>query len=101
MVDEANEEHILVELARIEAKRERHEINAQRHADAERFARVIEATRAKIEVLQKDVARTREMMEKLAATNVDVEVLQSEMELVRPIKRIKELESIEAGNFSS
>jgi len=78
LVDEANEEHVLVELARIEAEREHREINAQRHAEAERFAWGMEATRAKIEALRKDVSRVREMdrvreMEaKLAATNADV-----------------------------
>ncbi|XP_062206579.1 protein PLASTID MOVEMENT IMPAIRED 2-like [Phragmites australis] len=86
-VDEANEEHVLVELARIEAERERREIDAQRRAEAERYARDMEATRAKIEALQKDVGRTREMEAKLAVTNADVEVLQAEMELVRAMER--------------
>ncbi|KAG0539015.1 hypothetical protein BDA96_03G286400 [Sorghum bicolor] len=128
LVDEANEEHVLVELARIEAEREHREIDAQRRADAERFAGEMEATRAKIEVLRKDVSRAREMEAKLAVTNADVEVLQAEMELVRAMERNsvknddtagaeaedkallqtaeaeldaakKELESIKAGSF--
>jgi len=128
LVDEANEEHVLVELARIEAEREHREIDAQRRADAERFAGEMEATRAKIEALRKDVSRAREMEAKLAVTNADVEVLQAEMELVRAMERNsvknddtagaeaedkallqtaeaeldaakKELESIKAGSF--
>ncbi|CAD6237306.1 unnamed protein product [Miscanthus lutarioriparius] len=87
LVDEANEEHVLVELARIEAEREHREIDAQRRAEAERFAREMEATRAKIEALRKDVNRAREMEAKLAVTNADVEVLQAEMELVRAMER--------------
>lgn len=87
LVDEANEEHVLVELARIEAERERREIDAQRRAEAERFAREMEATRAKIEALRKDLSRAREMEAKLAVTNADVEVLQAEMELVRAMER--------------
>ncbi|XP_066309443.1 protein PLASTID MOVEMENT IMPAIRED 2-like [Miscanthus floridulus] len=87
LVDEANEEHVLVELARIEAEREHREIDAQRRAEAERFAREMEATRAKIEALRKDVSRAREMEAKLAVTNADVEVLQAEMELVRAMER--------------
>ncbi|KAJ1284887.1 hypothetical protein BS78_03G239500 [Paspalum vaginatum] len=87
LVEEANEEHVLVELARIEAERERREIDAQRRAEAERFAGEMEATRAKIEALRKDVGRAREMEAKLAVTNADVEVLQAEMELVRAMGR--------------
>jgi chromosome segregation ATPase len=128
LVDEANEEHVLVELARIEAEREHREIDAQRRTEAERFAREMEATRAKIEALRKDVSRARQMEAKLAVTNADVEVLQAEMELVRAMERNsvknddtagaegedkallqtaeaeldaakKELESIKAGSF--
>ncbi|PAN29050.1 hypothetical protein PAHAL_5G197000 [Panicum hallii] len=87
LVDEANEEHVLVELARIEAERECREIDAQRRAEAERFAGEMEATRAKIEALRKDVVRARDMEAMLAVTNADVEVLQSEMELVRAMER--------------
>ncbi|RLN24687.1 protein PLASTID MOVEMENT IMPAIRED 2-like isoform X1 [Panicum miliaceum] len=87
LVEEANEEHVLVELARIEAERECREIDAQRRAEAERFAGEMEATRAKIEALRKDVDRARGMEAMLDATNADVEVLQSEMELVRAMER--------------
>ncbi|KAL6615836.1 hypothetical protein ACP70R_038106 [Stipagrostis hirtigluma subsp. patula] len=86
-VDEANEEHVLVELARIEAERELREIDAQRRAEAERFAGEMEAARAKVEALRNDVARARELEAKLAVTNSDVEVLQAEMELVRAMER--------------
>jgi hypothetical protein len=126
LVEEANEEHVLVELARIEAERELREIDAQRRAEAERFARDMEETNNKIEALRKDVGRARDMEAKLAVTNSDVEVLQAEMELVRAMERKnpdgakkrdeeeeallraaeaeldaakKELESIKAGGF--
>lgn len=100
LVDEANEEHVLVELARIEAEREHREIDAQRRAEAERFAREMEATTAKIEALRKDVSRAREMETKLAVTNADVEVLQAEMELVRAMERrnsVKNDDTADAG----
>ncbi|TVU35459.1 hypothetical protein EJB05_17349 [Eragrostis curvula] len=126
LVDEANEEHVLVELARIEAEWELREIDAQRRAQAERFAREMEETRTKVEALRKDASRVREMEAKLAVTNRDVEVLQAEMELVRAMERNsaaknavenkeeaaslqaaeaeldaarKELESVKAGEF--
>ncbi|KAM3350800.1 hypothetical protein ACQJBY_023084 [Aegilops geniculata] len=82
-VDEANEEHVLVELARIEAERERRELEAQHVAEAERFAREIEAARAKVKEARREASRARELEAKLEATNADVQVLQGEMELVR------------------
>lgn len=86
-VDEANEEHVLVELARIEAERERRELEAQHVAEAERFAREIEAARAKVKEARREVSRARELEAKLEATNADVEVLQGEMELVRAMEK--------------
>lgn len=86
-VDEANEEHVLVELARIEAERERRELAAQRDAEAARFAREIEATRAKVESARDGLSRARALEAKLEATNADVEVLQGEMELVRAMEK--------------
>ncbi|VAH78811.1 unnamed protein product [Triticum turgidum subsp. durum] len=52
-------------------------------ATAERFAREIEAARAKVKEARREVSRARELEAKLEATNADVEVLQGEMELVR------------------
>ena len=86
-VDEANEEHVLVELARIEAERERRELEAQHVAEAERFAREIEAARSKVKEARREVSRARELEAKLEATNADVEVLQGEMELVRAMEK--------------
>uniref|UniRef100_M8BKV0 Protein PLASTID MOVEMENT IMPAIRED 2 n=1 Tax=Aegilops tauschii TaxID=37682 RepID=M8BKV0_AEGTA len=80
-VDEANEEHVLVELARIEAERERRELEAQHVAEAERFAREVDAA------ARREVSRARELEAKLEATNADVEVLQGEMELVRAMEK--------------
>ncbi|VAH62997.1 unnamed protein product [Triticum turgidum subsp. durum] len=77
-VDEANEEHVLVELARIEAERERRELEAQH---------VAEAARSKVKEARREVSRARELEAKLEATNADVEVLQGEMELVRAMEK--------------
>ncbi|KAK3165137.1 hypothetical protein QOZ80_1AG0029380 [Eleusine coracana subsp. coracana] len=83
LVEEANEEHVLVELARIEAERELREVEAQRRAESERHAKEMEETRAKIEALRREAGRVREMEAKLAVTSSDVAVLQAQMELVR------------------
>lgn len=86
-IDEANEEHVLVELARIEAEREYREIEAQRVEEAARFSKEIEATRQKIGALQKEINEAKDLEMKLAVTNSDLNVLQSEMELVRAMEK--------------
>uniref|UniRef100_A0A0D9V4E6 Protein PLASTID MOVEMENT IMPAIRED 2 n=1 Tax=Leersia perrieri TaxID=77586 RepID=A0A0D9V4E6_9ORYZ len=89
-VEEANEEHVLVELARMEAERERREIEAQRAAESERFAADIEAARARVSALRDEASHAREMEAKLAVTNSDVAVLQAEMEFVRAMEKNSE-----------
>ena len=86
-IEEANEEHVLVELARIEAERESRDIEAQRTDEAARFSKEIEATIAKIGAMQKEVDQAKELEMKLEVTNSDLDVLQSEMELVRAMER--------------
>lgn len=86
-IEEANEEHTLVEIARIEAERETREIEAQRRDEADRFSMQIESTKEKIVVLQKKARQAKDLETKLAVTNSDLSVLQSEMELVRAMER--------------
>lgn len=85
-LDEANEEHIIVELARIEAERETREIEAKRGAEAEKYKREIESMKDRIKKLQKETGRARELEERLAVANSDVAVLQNEMQLVRAME---------------
>ncbi|GJN35459.1 hypothetical protein PR202_gb24239 [Eleusine coracana subsp. coracana] len=59
LVEEKNEEHVLVELTRIEATRELREVEAQRRAEAERYMVVMAEVRAKIEALQREGGRSR------------------------------------------
>ncbi|KAG1347067.1 protein PLASTID MOVEMENT IMPAIRED 2 [Cocos nucifera] len=86
-IDEANEEHVLVELARIEAEREFREIEAQRVAESAQFAKKMEATKKKIKDISNEVNRAKELEMKLEITNSDINVLQNEMELVRAMER--------------
>ncbi|KAJ4796787.1 Protein PLASTID MOVEMENT IMPAIRED 2 [Rhynchospora pubera] len=85
-LEEANEEHVIVELARIEAERETREIEAKRETEAERYKREIESIKEKINKIQKEAGRARELEERLAVTNSDVAVLQNEMQLVRAME---------------
>ena len=83
----ANEEHVLVELARIEAEREFRDIEAQRVAEAAQFAKKIEATNKKIKDISNEINLAKELEIKLEITNSDINVLQNEMELVRAMER--------------
>ncbi|XP_010922459.1 protein PLASTID MOVEMENT IMPAIRED 2 isoform X2 [Elaeis guineensis] len=83
----ANEEHVLVELARIEAEREFREIEAQRVAEAAQFAKKIEATNKKIKDISNEINLAKELEMKLEITNSDINILQNEMELVRAMER--------------
>ncbi|KAI0522832.1 hypothetical protein KFK09_005217 [Dendrobium nobile] len=86
-IEDANEEHVLVELARIEAEKEMREIESQRAAEAMEFSKKMESTKKRISEVRREVSRAKELEEKLAATNTDVSVLQNEMELVRSMQK--------------
>lgn len=86
-IEEVNEEHALVEIARIEAEREAREIEVRRKDEANRFSVQVEATKEQISALQRETCEAEDLEAKLAATNSDLSVLQSEMELVRAMER--------------
>ncbi|XP_073002922.1 protein PLASTID MOVEMENT IMPAIRED 2-like [Typha latifolia] len=85
-IEEANEEHVLVELARIEAGKEWREVEAQREAAAGQFAKNMDAAKKRIEELRREINRAKALETKLATTNSDVTVLQNEMELTRTMQ---------------
>lgn len=99
-IDEADEEHVLVELARIEAEKERREIEERRRTEADMFAEEIETAKKRIEELRRELHRSKELEMKLKVTNSDVNVLQGEMELVRAMERNYRAESIAKSNKS-
>ncbi|KAG6493630.1 protein PLASTID MOVEMENT IMPAIRED 2-like [Zingiber officinale] len=97
-IDEADEEHVLVELARIEAEKERREIEERRRTEADLFAKEIETVKKRIEELRRELHRSKELEMKLKVTNSDVNVLQREMDLVRAMERNYRAESIAKSN---
>lgn len=84
-IDEANDEEVLVELAKIQARKELAETEAQREEDRSKFSSQIEETRKKICILREEMERIKDLKEKLADTNSDIEVLQNELNLIREI----------------
>ncbi|PKA59689.1 Protein plastid movement impared 2 [Apostasia shenzhenica] len=94
-IEDANEEHVLVELARIEAEKEAREIETQRAAEAEEFSKKMEEAKRRMKGMRREISTAKGLEEKLAATNADVMVLQSEMELVRAMSKSYDKEDSE------
>lgn len=84
-IDELNEEHVLVELARIEANKEYKEIEAKRKEEARQHSSVLEETRKKVSGLNdlfEESNSTQEHEKELADTTYDVNTLKNELALV-------------------
>ncbi|MQL79843.1 hypothetical protein Taro_012292 [Colocasia esculenta] len=86
-IENVNEEHVLVEIARLEAVREAKEVDAQREAAFAQYSKKIKQAKDQIREMTKEVSKVKSLEEKLAATNEDLNVLQCEMELVRAMMK--------------
>lgn len=86
-IEEVNEEHVLVELARIEAMKECGEIKAEREKEASEFSVAAERKREKIKEMVEEIDGAKELESKLAVTLTDVSVLQSELKSVRRMSK--------------
>ncbi|KAM7278426.1 hypothetical protein ACFE04_005560 [Oxalis oulophora] len=82
-VEAANEEHVLVELARIEALKEYREIQAEREKESSEFSFELDKVKKKIQELD----QSKELENKLACTLADVNVLQNELQLVKKMDK--------------
>ncbi|CAA2994553.1 Hypothetical predicted protein [Olea europaea subsp. europaea] len=85
-IDEINEEHMLVELARIEAIKEYEEIEAQKKEAAERHSNALEETRKKMNEMIQEIEDSEELEAKLAIT-------MSEIKMLEHVKDIKEMDN--------
>lgn len=98
-IDELNEEHVLVELARIEANKEYKEIEAKRKEEAKQHSSVLEGTRKKVSGLNDlfEENSTEEHEKKLADTTYDVNTLKNELALVMSMdtKKLEDLNNAE------
>ncbi|XP_015880030.3 protein PLASTID MOVEMENT IMPAIRED 2 [Ziziphus jujuba] len=93
-IEKINEEHVLVELARIEALKEYGDIEAQRKKEAHQFSCEIEKTRNKVKDIMEMIDQSKELESKLAATLSDVDVIENELRLVKEMdKKVRRSES--------
>ncbi|OIW17263.1 hypothetical protein TanjilG_22375 [Lupinus angustifolius] len=101
-IEEANEEQVLAELARLEALKELADVEAQRANEANEFSSKLESARMKLKKVMEEIDESKELEMKLAVTISDVDVLQNELNLVKEMeKRVKRDESMKqhAANF--
>ncbi|KAL7101694.1 hypothetical protein ACP275_08G070800 [Erythranthe tilingii] len=82
-LEEINEEHVLVELARIEAIKEYEEIEAERREKAKIHSAAVEEAMKKKESIVQEIEYVKELETKLAITTSDVDMLESELKQVK------------------
>ncbi|CAL9087665.1 unnamed protein product [Musa textilis] len=82
-IDDSDEEHALVQLARIEAEREHREIEARRVAEAAELANRVDAARKTFDDLNQETIHHEELQMKLNITQSSISLLQAELESVR------------------
>ncbi|KAH1260723.1 putative lipid phosphate phosphatase 3, chloroplastic [Glycine max] len=100
-IEEANEEQVLAELARIEASKELADIEAQREKEANQFSFNLEIARRKLKEAIEEIDESKELEMKLAVTISDVDFLQNELKSVQDMDKrvqgdgsVKQLEGI-------
>ncbi|XP_073143709.1 protein PLASTID MOVEMENT IMPAIRED 2 [Henckelia pumila] len=86
-IEEINEEHVLVELARIEAIKECGEVEAQREESSERFKAAKEEMVTERKKMIQEIENAKELENKLAITISDITMLQGGLNLVKKMER--------------
>ncbi|KAJ1442564.1 WEB family [Sesbania bispinosa] len=95
-IEEANEEQVIVELARIDALKELRDIEAGGGKEPNEILFKFESARNKLKEAIKEVDESKEIEMKLAMTMSDVDVLQNELKLVKKMeKRVQRDKSME------
>ncbi|GMI66151.1 plastid movement impaired 2, WEAK CHLOROPLAST MOVEMENT UNDER BLUE LIGHT 2 [Hibiscus trionum] len=82
-IEAANEEHVLVELARIEASKEAADIKAQKEKEVAEFAYRMEETQKKMKDMVEEMDRTKELEQRLDVTLSDINLSQDKLKQVR------------------
>ncbi|GAB2300029.1 hypothetical protein Dimus_034071 [Dionaea muscipula] len=85
-IEDANEELVLVELARIEAIKELAVLEAKRKEEHQTFSSSIEEKRKKISSLMKEIGRVKQLEAGLVAMNSEIQVLQNELDFIREME---------------
>uniref|UniRef100_A0A1J3GMT9 Protein PLASTID MOVEMENT IMPAIRED 2 n=1 Tax=Noccaea caerulescens TaxID=107243 RepID=A0A1J3GMT9_NOCCA len=86
-VDVANEEHVLVELAKIEALKECKEVEEQRDRERKEVFDSLEKRKKRMKEMTKEIERSKEVESVLSETLADIEMLEAQLMLVKAMER--------------
>ncbi|CAN6445971.1 unnamed protein product [Victoria cruziana] len=87
-IEEANEEHVLVELATIEATKELRAVQAEREANAAHFSSTMAEAQRKVREFQHELRFSKDLEATLELTNSEIEVLQNELTMMKEMEGI-------------
>ncbi|XVE72126.1 hypothetical protein DITRI_Ditri11bG0013500 [Diplodiscus trichospermus] len=100
-IEAANEEHVLVELARIEALKETGQIEAQREKEAGEFSIRMEERKKKMEDIIQEIDHSKVLEQKLTVTLSDIDLLEGELKQVKkPDKMIQRSDGLNQPDHS-
>lgn len=86
-VDAAEEEHVLVELAKIEALKECREVEREREREKKEALESVEKMRKRRKEMKKEIKRSKEYENVLGETLADIEMLETQLKLVKDMER--------------
>lgn len=97
-VEEANEEHVLVELAMIEAIKELAEIEAQWKQEHRNFSLSMEDKRKQMNILRAGIQHVEELEIAFEATNSEMEVVQNKLKFIKEKEKISDTTTSNASD---
>ncbi|CAF2188915.1 hypothetical protein HID58_027301 [Brassica napus] len=86
-VDAANEEHVLVELAKMEALKECKEVEEERERERKEAFEELEKRKKRTKEMKKEIKRSKEYENVLSETLADIEMLETQLSLVKDMER--------------
>ncbi|KAG7586043.1 WEB family [Arabidopsis thaliana x Arabidopsis arenosa] len=86
-VDVANEEHVLVELAKIEALKECKEVEEQREREKKEVFESLHKRKKRIKEMKREIERSKNFENELSETLSDIEMLETQLKLVKEMER--------------
>ncbi|XP_010470555.1 PREDICTED: protein PLASTID MOVEMENT IMPAIRED 2-like isoform X2 [Camelina sativa] len=86
-VDVANEEHVLVELAKIEALKECKEVEEERDREQKEVSESLNKRKKRIREMMREIERSKNIENELSETLSDIEMLEMQLKLVKEMER--------------
>ncbi|KAK9106671.1 hypothetical protein Syun_022682 [Stephania yunnanensis] len=100
-IEDANEEQVLVELAKIEADKELSDIEEQRATEAAQFSYTLDETKKRMDEIIQEIEHSKDLENELAIVNSDVGALQNELKLIKAMNKKWEMDSTSRSEESN